>query len=745
MNEPENKKKPDGTTPRPSREISNANLFADDIVFSDTEKILFEEDLQENTPSDRKGLMDGNPAQRYSVVKKINEGGMKAIWEVDDHRTARKVAMALIQESKIASEKDIDAFLYEARLTSNLQHPNIIPIYDIALDENGNPYFTMKALKGQTLGEILKKLRQGHAGYRKQYSRPTLLSIFLKVCNAISYAHSKGVIHLDLKPSNIIVGDYGDVHVLDWGLSTLVTHLNEYDGEPISWQSIDEVALENGQTLTRYLENSSKNRENRNVVGGTPGYMAPEQAQGSPSDIDFQTDVYMLGALLYEILTYHCPIVGKTVKDVLQKTLRGEVPAPGERAPENRIPTALSAIAMKAMATDPTDRYPMVAAVILDIQKYMDGFATSAENPTFITHLALLVKRHKAAVSLIAASGALIAAILANSFIKIKQSERVALDAKDLATQRLEELQEKNDYIAATAKQVAPDYLNLMAQEERDYAFAAAEQALDTSLAFDPSLEMGWMWKGKILLCQQRFSEAWAILSGNHGHPVRKDAALKLAENYKDQPKVPDAEIPELVRNFKNHNLTGGIPRLFYHLNREPFDPAARFPALAESLKQLNPKIGNLNFSYQAAKGGGWRIDISGNPDLDDISPLCGLDIHSLNAGGIGSPDLKLLTEDGMTELVLSRTTLNHLFELDQMEGIESLDISETHIRNLINIIKYSQLTSLDISGIDGLSISPQLVWCRNLRTLTVSEAFKNDSTIRALANRGVIIIYTDE
>jgi serine/threonine protein kinase len=736
--------KKENPEPTSRREIFNADMFADDIVFSDTEKILFEEDLQETAPVDHAGMMEGNPEKRYSANKKLNEGGMKAIWEVDDHRTARKVAMALIQDSKIASEQDIESFLYEARLTANLQHPNIIPIYDIALDENGNPYFTMKSLKGETLGDILKKLRQGNAGYRKQYTFTTLLSIFAKVCNAISYAHSKGVIHLDLKPSNVIVGDYGDVHVLDWGLSTLITHLTEYEGEPISWHSIDEVSLEDGQTLTRYLESSAKSRERRNVVGGTPGYMSPEQAQGSPANIDFQTDVYMLGALLYEMLTHHCPITGETVKDVLQKTVRGEVPAPGTRAPELRIPAALASIAMKALETDPANRYPTVTALLEDVRKYQDGFATSAENPTFITHLALLVKRHKMAVSLIAVCGLLVTAILANSFNRIRKSERVAVEAKDLATERLVELQLKQAYIESTAKKVAPDYLNLMAREEKDYAFSAAESALATSLAFDPSQETGWMWKGKMLLCQQEFSKALEILAGRHGHPVRTDtAALALAEKYQSRSSVPDSGIPDLVRDFINYNLGGGIPRLFYHLNRAPFDPATRFPALEESLKRLNPKVEKLHFSWKAAAGGGWKIDLSGNPDLDDISPLCGLRISQLNASDIGAPDLKLLTEDGMKELQLADTGLNHLFELDQFAGLQGLDISGTHIRNLINIVKYPLLTSLDISNIEGLSISPQLVWCRNLRTLTVSEEFKTNPTIRTLANRGVIIIYT--
>jgi serine/threonine protein kinase len=693
MDEPENnnqKAAPKPTTPH--REIGNANLFADDIIFSDTEKILFEEDLKEKTKP-HAGLMDGNPADRYTPNKKLNQGGMKAIWEVDDHRTARKVAMALIQDSKIASEEDIDSFLYEARLTANLQHPNIIPIYDIAVDEDGNPYFTMKALKGETLGEIIRKRRDGDEDYVRRYSRTRLLGIFLKVCNAIDYAHTKGVIHLDLKPSNVIVGDFGDVHVLDWGLSTLITHLQEYDGEAVSWQSMDDVALENGQTLTRYLESSAKRRH---VVGGTPGYMSPEQAQGSPSDIDFQTDIYTLGAMLYEILTGQCPILGDTVREVLQKTVRGDIPRPIKRNPEQRIPPALDAIAMKALQLDPRQRYANVAALIHDIHQYQDGFATTAENPTFITHFTLLIRRHKLAVSLIALFSLLIATILTNSYISIRNA--------------LTALQDKNDYIEATAKKVAPDYLDLMHRAERAYAFAAAEQALDTSLAFDPA------------------------------NPAAQQAKVQMQLSRKTR---ADAEIPQQAAEFRRAGMNGTLPRLFYHYNQASFDPPPHFAAIADSLRLLNPSVEELKFSWSAADNGGWNIDISKNPGLDDLTPLCGLKITRLIARDIGSPDMALLTENGMRTLDLSNAQINHLPDLNQLTGLEELDISGTRIRNIANIIKYPRLSTLNISHIEGLNISPQLVWCRNLKLLTVSAAFKNDSTVQTLARRGVIIIYT--
>ncbi len=726
MDESENKDQRPEPKPRPPtrREIGNPNLFADDIVFSDTEKILFEEDLKDKATS-HDDLMDGNPADRYTPNKKLNQGGMKAIWEVDDHRTARKVAMALIQDSKIASGEDIDSFLYEARLTANLQHPNIIPIYDIAVDENGNPYFTMKALKGETLGEILSKLKAGNAEYGKQYTRTRLIGIFLKVCNAIDYAHTKGVIHLDLKPSNVIVGDFGDVHVLDWGLSTLITHLDEYDGEPVSWQSMDDVALENGQTLTRYLESSAKRRH---IVGGTPGYMSPEQAQGIPSDIDFQTDVYMLGAMLYEILTYQCPITGDTVKDVLQKTVRGDVQPPAKRAPKQKIPPALAAICMKAMHVDPVERYANVAALIQDVHQYQDGFATIAENPTFITHFALLIRRHKMAVSLITGSVLIIGTVLTNSYLSIKSA--------------LAELQEKNDYIETTAKKVAPDYLELMQRAERGYAFADAEQALETSLAFDPADKAAWQHKVHMLLCQRNFTEAQQTLES---HNLQANGDInQLLNKYAGMDGVSGKAISQLAIDFQNHGMTDGLPRLFYHLNQRAFDPEAHFRAIKACLMELNPGVEALHFEWQSARSGGWEIDIGNNPGLDDITPLCGLNIVRLTANNIGTPDLELLTEKNMRALDLSGSQINHLFDLDQLEGLEELDISGTGIRNIANIVKYPRLTTLDLSGIEDLAISPQLVWCRNLKLFTVSEVYRTDPTIQTLARRGVIIIYTD-
>ena len=175
---------------------------------------------------------------------------MKTIWEVKDTRTQRILAMALIQPERSASQDDIEAFLHEARLTAHLQHPNILPVYDIALEKNGNPYFTMKLLRGETL-KPFSTVSKTTTLKPNKITRSQLLHIFLNLCDAVDYAHTKGVLHLDIKPANVMIGDFEEVHLLDWGLATLLTESKQTDSTP------------------------------RKMVGGTPGYMAPEQVLGN--------------------------------------------------------------------------------------------------------------------------------------------------------------------------------------------------------------------------------------------------------------------------------------------------------------------------------------------------------------------------------------------------------------------------------------------------------------------------------
>ncbi len=701
------------------REIDNAQLFADDIIFSNTEHILFEEDIQDREYPGGE-LMEGHPQRRYAVLGKISEGGMKVVWEVEDRRTRRKMAMALMREERIASPEDINTFLDEARLTANLQHPHIVPVHDIALDDSGNPYFTMNILHGNTLAHIFEQLREGHPEALHHYPRARLLSTFLKVCNAIEYAHTKGVLHLDIKPSNIMTGDFGDVHVLDWGLATLLTR-------PGGQREASPGVSADGRS-------KEKNAQHRRVLGGTPGYMSPEQAQGNLEEVGFHTDIYMLCAVLYEILTLQRPLQGENVDAVLRNTRRGDIVPLRTRG--GKPPVALAAIAMKGLAAHPAERYANVAALIHDIHQYQEGYATLAENPGFFTQLRLLIRRHRPAAALLGGTLLITGAILTKSFHSIRTSEAVASNA-------LAELQQKSRYIEATTMAIAPDYLELARQHESRYRFDEARDAFDTCLTFNPGLADAQQFKKRLFLADLRFEEALRVFDA---YPSGEDwPALQLALKYREVGVPADERLPALVKDFAAHHLADLLPRLFHQLNQAPHQPSTRMPALQESLQLLNPEAGNLRFSWSRAPEGGLNIDLDGNTGLGSLVPLCGLDIRRLNLNHARRPDLSPLHLENLLELRLANAQTEKLSEFGRLPNLRTLDIGGTRILDLGGLFRFPRLVSLNLSGIAEMDIPPQLLWCRDLRVISVPLSYRADPTIIALARRGVIMAYTDE
>jgi serine/threonine-protein kinase len=321
--------------------------------------------------------------ERYGQAELIAVGGMKRIFKVLDRQGNRHVAMARLHED--ASELLFDPFIREARLTALLEHPNIISVHDVGVDKEGQPYFTMDLKVGDGLDVVLRKtLADGGCPLSDR------LDVFLKVCDAITYAHSRDVIHLDLKPANIQVGHYGEVLVCDWGLAKLIGGTDEID---------DNVLLNpdllNGMTLY-------------GQVKGTPGYMAPEQIRGD--DRDKRTDIYALGALLYAVLTCRPPLAGDT-DTMLQAAVSGDVVPPTERG--SGVPEALSAVVMKAMALKPADRYASVSDLITDVRAFLGGFSPVAHESGLSTELLLFYRRNRVSCNLVAAFGAIVVVVTA--------------------------------------------------------------------------------------------------------------------------------------------------------------------------------------------------------------------------------------------------------------------------------------------------------------------------------------------
>jgi len=328
------------------------------------------------------------PSEKYTFHRSIGRGGMKLITEVHDKDTSRHVAVAeLLDPSK---KSQYSRFIREAKITGNLEHPNIVPIHDIGISENGTPYFTMKLLKGETLASILKKLKNGESEYVEKWTLTRLLMVFRKICNGIGFAHTKNVVHLDLSPENVQVGQFGEVLVLDWGLAKVVGVDEEHQADEENNQQIDRANYKDGMPLMT-MDGDIK---------GTPGYMAPEQAAGKNTERDMRTDIYALGAILYSILTLEPPVQTKHVDKMLADTIEGRINPIRKNLTSHHIPSALIAVTLKAMRLDSDHRYQSVRDMRKEVDAFISGFSTEAEQASAFTESILFLKRHKVATAM---------------------------------------------------------------------------------------------------------------------------------------------------------------------------------------------------------------------------------------------------------------------------------------------------------------------------------------------------------
>lgn len=606
---------------------------------------------------------------RYGEETPISTGGMKEVFKVYDTRAERYVALAR-PKADMPIER-YDAFLREAHITARLEHPNIIKLFDMGIDDQERPFFTMAFKRGLSLRAILKEVKKGKAA--EEYPLERRYSIFLRVCEAMSYAHSRHVLHLDLKPENIQTGTFGEVQICDWGLGEIERGESE--------EHITEALLDPDLYGDQLPEPAQ----------GTPGYMAPEQA--NPRSIKtVQSDIFSLGCLLYEL-----------------STLKG----PNRREKTQPESPAIAAIVGKACASDPKERYTDVESLRADVFRHVLGFSPNVEKAGFIRECRLFYRRNRQPclltlgfTSLLLGAGIWFNAELSASYhttsealkrtksalietqeakIQATIQQGMAESARDRAELLLTKFTQEQEYSSALLQshsrnafqgsELLLDFL-IMNESITMTTIESAMDQVDAALANNPPAgDPLWTQKAYALFLSQRFEEAdkyFKIRAGQFADlkamtpeystkigpndilPVDEFVALIDSLYYRKQDRAPLMEKMVIYDSLKRESIQEQADIVF------------------AVLKVSNIEWESPQFNYDDANN---RLSISGNGLRKLIRP-------KVPDEGSPYPSRSILRFLNLLSLDISHSDVYDLTHLDGL-NLQYLDLRDTKVTDL--------------------------------------------------------------
>jgi serine/threonine protein kinase/Leucine-rich repeat (LRR) protein len=670
----------------------------------------YEANFQSHGGAATPDLMQSN----YVFKTEIARGGMGTVLEAQDLNTGRTVAIKKMLQGRGATAEGQFRFQQEARVMGFLEHPNIVPMHELGVNEKGVPYYTMKHVRGETLQRVLSAIKAGDVDMIREYRLGRLLEVFQKICDAMAFAHSKGVVHRDLKPENILIGEFGEVMVMDWGLAKLmqdsplrlgflgfvpdVLHVDVPVDSPVD----DEAVSESGRFHTR-----------DGSVIGTPNYMPPEQAEGRLAEIDHRADIFSLGGILYSILTLRPPVTGSTVDEVLENMRTGYIAPPiiynkvkfarfpgvggGDNrvillrhCPGKRVPDVLSKVAMTAMAFDAAERYTDVRALQEDIAAWQSGHATRAENAGWQRRTALFVARHKATAFALLAVFLSGLVFLTRAYVEEQHTQA-----------ELNRLREGIPFIQADVR-----------SQITAGRFGSALNRVETLLVFLPEDADYHVQKGDLLQSLLRFLEA--------AKAYRKAISVGADRDVMRE-SIDISEKLEVMTDSSGEPTEEGIRLLLEHLNsRRRFAEAKRLADRHDSVEMPSASPEALEAYRQSLREQDapeevlLRVNIDQENrlmldlhslDIDEIDWLAGVPFEKLNLANTGVSDLRPLRGMPLRELILSNAPVEDLAPLAEAL-LEYIDISRTRVDS-ISVLKGMPLRTVSLRNTAVSDLTP--------------------------------------
>ncbi|MFY9343361.1 MAG: serine/threonine-protein kinase [Planctomycetota bacterium] len=445
-------------------------------------------------------------AERYVLEGEIDRGGMGAVLRIHDAHLNRRLAMKVMLERGAAKDAEdarlsrqlLGRFLEEAQVTSQLDHPGVVPVHELGLDASGKVFFTMRLVKGRNASEVFALARTGDDGW----TRTRALEVVLKVCDTMAYAHEKGVLHRDLKPGNVMVGRFGEVYVMDWGLAKVLGQEDKHDLRIVGSAALPRSAVD---TARRHDAGSDEGSPVMTMGGqklGTPSYMSPEQARSEALDV--RADVYSIGAMLYELLAGRAPYTApgqlRRAYDVLEDVV--------DKAPKrieeivHGVPAELIAVVDKAMARERDGRYASVQELAADLRAFLDQRVVKAYRTGALVEMRLWMWRNRALASSLGAAVLILVAGIVGTASYAYRADALAQEKTELASA---ESKAKDD--ALRERKRADD----KAAELEWSTYVGNVQIAETYLALDDQARM----QERLAACPERLRGwEWHWLSG---------------------------------------------------------------------------------------------------------------------------------------------------------------------------------------------------------------------------------------